>query len=503
MNTEALGGTAGFEFIAGESNEQQLWAEVYTRQFPDEYDFENLSPEDQQELLTELREEVELLDEETCIMQRHAEQLRLVCPSQAQLDTPNNKSLMMFVTGSRAPNSEDKKEAGGFDNVNESSSSSSGGDGAVAASNSAVGTYPSLSGQTTRRGQAYSRKSADAGDSYVMLEDRIAMLTKERERLRQQKEREERDNEHLRELLYATVEEALNRTRELRLETIQFKREVISEVTCTASADDLLRYMANRHKAQSKYLDKLNAQCTAAERSITQYQRHLKQRHAAGEAFHAVDFEQLRIENQQFIERIDRKNLELVELKGTSTRTVQTLNSLMDTLNSLTAEQSRLKKDFKSRCEYLARLKREMESVTQEANIAERKNAIIKAQHESVRVPKIENYMAQKAEEYELQKADRNWQRKVEIATGQLNLVKQQIRVLAIATDPLRKRRRLLAHRRAATAARSSSFGPKRGRNQLTNTSQFADISGSIDVRAQGPYLVSGSKSLLRMKQGK
>nr|CCC49079.1 conserved hypothetical protein, fragment [Trypanosoma vivax Y486] len=460
MNTEALGGTAGFEFIAGESNEQQLWAEVYTRQFPDEYDFENLSPEDQQELLTELREEVELLDEETCIMQRHAEQLRLVCPSQAQLDTPNNKSLMMFVTGSRAPNSEDKKEAGGFDNVNESSSSSSGGDGAVAASNSAVGTYPSLSGQTTRRGQAYSRKSADAGDSYVMLEDRIAMLTKERERLRQQKEREERDNEHLRELLYATVEEALNRTRELRLETIQFKREVISEVTCTASADDLLRYMANRHKAQSKYLDKLNAQCTAAERSITQYQRHLKQRHAAGEAFHAVDFEQLRIENQQFIERIDRKNLELVELKGTSTRTVQTLNSLMDTLNSLTAEQSRLKKD-------------------------------------------IENYMAQKAEEYELQKADRNWQRKVEIATGQLNLVKQQIRVLAIATDPLRKRRRLLAHRRAATAARSSSFGPKRGRNQLTNTSQFADISGSIDVRAQGPYLVSGSKSLLRMKQGK
>lgn len=38
---------------------------------------------------------------------------------------------------------------------------------------------------------------------------------------------------------------------------------------------------------------------------------------------HLVDFEQLKIENQQYFERIDAKNKELLQLKQSTGKTVQ------------------------------------------------------------------------------------------------------------------------------------------------------------------------------------
>nr|CCC91519.1 conserved hypothetical protein [Trypanosoma congolense IL3000] len=495
--TEVKPTGCALEFLVGENSEQQLWAEVYSRQFPDEEEFESLAPEEQKELLMELREELELLDVEACVMQRHAEGLNLIkrTGSRAGHDGSSGLSFTAFFSADFASRSGEAVSFG------DPTAASVTGDDLVAraAEGSASNTVINAS---VCRGKPYNRMTTDAKDLYVLLEDRVAMLSKEREWMRQQKDKEERENDHLRDLFQATVEEAMSRTKELRLEKIQFNREVICECTGTASADDLLRYMNNRHNAQAKYLDKLNAQCSAAERNILHHQRSLKQRRAAGEAFHAIDFEQLRIENQKFVERIDRKNLELVDLKGTSTRTVQTLNSLMDTLNGLTAEQTRLRKDYKSRCEYLARLQREMVSVTQEARVAEQKNTAIKLRHEAVRVPKIENYMAQKAEEYELRKAQRNWKRKVEIAEGKVGLMKQQIRVLANATDAHLRQRRLLTHQRSTasamlTAPRVKDSAHSGGKN-ITN---LAYAGGSIDVQVQQEPVVGGSKSILDAKR--
>ncbi|KEG08313.1 hypothetical protein DQ04_07471010 [Trypanosoma grayi] len=492
-----------FDFLAPGGNEQQLWAEVYLKEFPDAAEVAEMTIEEQRELLADLREEVELLDEEATVLARHAEILASPRgPAAVVTSSPSTKkSFSTFVPvearpgGGATPTTAAVPARGPEESVASESAA------AISTEGGAESVIDSIS-TGTRRGQAYSRKSVDTGDAYVSLEDRVTMLTKERDRLRQQKDRDERDGEHLRELLIATVEEAVSRGKELRLEVLQFNREVIDEHSNTASADDLLRYMEKRRDTQAKYLDKLSVQCAAAERSIHQSQQQLRQRNAAGEAFHAIDFEQLRIENQQFNERIERKNLELVELKGTSTRTVQTLNTLMDALNGLTTEQNRLRKDFKSRCEYLARLQREMVSVVHEANVSERKNATIKAQHEAVRVPKIEHYVAQKAEEYELRKAERNWNRKVEIAEGQLHLVQQQIRVLAAATDPARRRHRHAAHYTTTTTTTTTPTSGKTGNTRASgNASVYVDGVGRIEVQVQSAPVVGGSRALLNMKR--
>lgn len=272
-----------------------------------------------------------------------------------------------------------------------------------------------------------SHNAEGSGAEVMLTEDKLMLMNKEMERLHQQEEKGGKESEEIKELLVATVEEASKRMKELRLEVLRFNREVIDEENGNASGNLLTLYMERRGTTQKGYLDKLLGQCQAVEEDIARAQQQLRARRAAGEAFHAIDFEQLRIENQQFNERIDKKNQELVELKGTSTRTVQTLNTLMDALNDMTSEQGQLKKEFKSRCDYLARCAKEVGVVMKEAEKAELKHHALRSQHEAVKVPKIEEYIAQKAELFELEKACKNWQRKVEIAEGQRQVLRQQL----------------------------------------------------------------------------
>lgn len=44
---------------------------------------------------------------------------------------------------------------------------------------------------------------------------------------------------------------------------------------------------------------------------------------AASQVLHLVDFDQLKIENQQYMERIEERNNELLKLKLSTSRTVQ------------------------------------------------------------------------------------------------------------------------------------------------------------------------------------
>jgi hypothetical protein len=53
----------------------------------------------------------------------------------------------------------------------------------------------------------------------------------------------------------------------------------------------------------------------------------LKQKEEMGEALHAIDYDQLQIENRQYLAKIEERNAELIKLKVSSANTIQTLNS--------------------------------------------------------------------------------------------------------------------------------------------------------------------------------
>jgi predicted nucleic acid-binding Zn-ribbon protein len=454
--------TASSGAVVADEDYNALLVSFYTRAYPSAEDFASdaadLDLHEISEAVTELATEVAALREETEVLGAHVQTLQ-----QRRTDGASGSS------GAALDSSADVGAGTLQNDVSANIVTIVGGDGG---SNN-NGTNPTASAAyragnlNSRRGRSYRRRSLGALDLFMRVEDKAALLRQEMTRLRSQEERITKEADSVQEALVATVEEAIRRQQELQLELLQFNREVAgnvddggvnaegssaaaaaaatpsthrrnpfhetTELTASAAAaattaDELLRYLERRHATQVNYLDKLEMQCQAVEQDIARAQQLVRQRRIAGEAFQAVDLEQLRIEHKQLTERMAAKNNELAELKGTSTRTVQQLNQLMGQLNELASEQTRLKRESKSRTEYLSRCDKEYATATAEAVQAESKHDVLRAQQEAIKAPKIEEYMAQKAEEVELEKAVRNWERKVQIAEGQAAVVRQRVK---------------------------------------------------------------------------
>lgn len=363
-------------------------SDVYTRVYPASHELDSFSVQRLQQLFAALEDDINLLDEETRV-------------------------LAVYLSAAKASGKD--------------------GDGRFAADEDMA-----EGGQdgAKRKGRMYRRKSSDPKDLYLSLEDKHVILGSEQERLRKERDRGQRAADDARDVLQATMEEATSRIKEMRLEMGFFAREVLdarpdqapSSVTgAGASIDKILKYFADRPATKQQHTRRIKDKCAVLQQQITKNGQSLRQKDDVGEAFHMIDFDQLKIENHQFVERIEQKNLELVDLKGTTTRTVQALNRHMDRLNAQIQEQQQLQKELTGREEFHQRLKAEMEQVQKDGKKAQRKNENLKIQHEAVRVPKVEDYIAQKAEMLELEKAAQSWKRKVEIAAGQVAVMKQRM----------------------------------------------------------------------------
>lgn len=72
-----------------------------------------------------------------------------------------------------------------------------------------------------------------------------------------------------------------------------------------------------------KYRLKLVGLKTQEKKLTTQ----IRQKEEMGEVLSAIDFDQLKIENQQYLERIEDRNKDLVEKKRTASNALLTLNN--------------------------------------------------------------------------------------------------------------------------------------------------------------------------------
>eukprot|EP01007_Sphenomonas_quadrangularis_P002586 NODE_421_length_1507_cov_180.654321_g311_i0.p1 GENE.NODE_421_length_1507_cov_180.654321_g311_i0~~NODE_421_length_1507_cov_180.654321_g311_i0.p1 ORF type:complete len:390 (-),score=98.59 NODE_421_length_1507_cov_180.654321_g311_i0:261-1430(-) len=259
----------------------------------------------------------------------------------------------------------------------------------------------------------------------LSVDTKLEIANAEMERLKQEKEEELKQMERQMDHFRACMEEAELRIQETRKDMYEFRRDIVGSKK--VEAEKIQRYLEERIKLKETHIQKLQTKTTTLKAQIAKCEAQVKQRTDMGDALHAIDFDQLKIENQQFLERIEQKNKELVKLKLTTGNTVQAMNALTEKLAKITAEQQWLKKEIRQREEHLAKLNEDSQLVHHEKSRAEGKNKQLKAQHEAVKVPKVEEYIQQKAEEYELQKALDNWKRKVEIAEGQKKLLVQQL----------------------------------------------------------------------------
>lgn len=136
-----------------------------------------------------------------------------------------------------------------------------------------------------------------------------------------------------------------------------------------------------------------------------------------GEVFLPIDFDQLKIENQQYLEKIEEKNNELLKLKVTAGNTLRLLSMHKKKLHALTVEYDKLQSEIAVKEDHLRRLLDETTRVSEEKAQAQRTNSKLKQQLEEYRVPQVLDYVKLNAELHDLLKKIKDWQRKVEIAS--------------------------------------------------------------------------------------
>ncbi|XP_063801912.1 coiled-coil domain-containing protein 113 isoform X1 [Pseudophryne corroboree] len=311
-------------------------------------------------------------------------------------------------------------------------------------SEAAAATTMDFSQMRSRR-RSKSRSTISERLLSLSVDQKCELVQRELENCTEEAQRDAENTDRILQSYKATVEEAEIRSSEIRKAMYEFERDVgrsamSSRKSGGVTQEKILRYMEEKTRARDSLVDKLRLKNASLKIQKKKLQMQLKQKEEMGEVLNEVDFQQLKIENAQFLERIDERNQDLLQLKLTTADTLQVLNSYKASdlcngdscssgtdghvvlssqqkkLQNTMAESIHLAKEISARKEMLQRIQVETEQVEQERAKAESLNKKLRTQLGDYRVPEVLRYVQEKMEQEELEKNIRAWERKVEIA---------------------------------------------------------------------------------------
>ena len=135
------------------------------------------------------------------------------------------------------------------------------------------------------------------------------------------------NSEKLLDSLRASMEETDVRISEIKKDAYEFKRDIVTGAenfrTGKTVAEKAVRYMEEKLRAKGAMAEKLRLKNMTLKSQIQKMEGQLQQKEDMGEVLHVIDFDQLKIENQQYLEKIEERNNELLRLKLTTGNTVQ------------------------------------------------------------------------------------------------------------------------------------------------------------------------------------
>lgn len=281
---------------------------------------------------------------------------------------------------------------------------------------------PSQSTHDNRVMRKRSKSKGSGMDRHLKLtaEQKCDIAQREIEELRDEIEKLKEESEKIIDTYKAGMEEGDVRLTELKKSSYEFERDIlkgaVNNRTGKVIAEKITRYFEDKNRARDALIEKLRLKNSTLKVQKKKLHLQLKQKEEMGEVLHEVDFQQLKIENSQYLEKIDERNQDLLRLKLMAGNTLQVLNSYKKKLHTLTLESDRLKSEITSRNDLLGKIDQETETVEVERAKAEEANRRLRQQLDDFKVPEVVEYVKEKAELYELSKTVKSWERKVEIA---------------------------------------------------------------------------------------
>eukprot|EP00658_Telonema_sp_P-2_P018811 TRINITY_DN17362_c0_g1_i1.p1 TRINITY_DN17362_c0_g1~~TRINITY_DN17362_c0_g1_i1.p1 ORF type:complete len:236 (+),score=79.25 TRINITY_DN17362_c0_g1_i1:147-854(+) len=185
-------------------------------------------------------------------------------------------------------------------------------------------------------------------------------------------------------------------------------------------AEKVLLHFEKKLQQKEAQVKKLNSKNTSLQQAIKKMEQQLKNKEQMGEVLNVIDFDQLKIENKQFLEKIEERNNELITLKLTTGNTVQVLNTLKKRLHKLTSESEWLQSEIVQRRDLLIKVEDDIARVIEEAATLQRANNRAQRDQQTSDMPHVIDYVKQKLELDTLTRNVHNWTQKLRIAQGEL-----------------------------------------------------------------------------------
>ncbi|KAF6287665.1 coiled-coil domain containing 113 [Rhinolophus ferrumequinum] len=218
----------------------------------------------------------------------------------------------------------------------------------------------------------------------------------------------------------AVIEEADIRCTEVQKAMHEFKKDILKTISkkkgSILATQKVMEYIDDMNRQRDNIKDKLRLKNVSLKVQRKKMLLQLRQREEVSEALHDVDFQQLKIENAQFLEAIEARNQELIHLKLASGTTLQVLHAYKTRLQRAMEMSINLEKEILLRNELLEKIERETLQVEEDRAKAEALNKKLRKQLARFRVPPVLLYVREKMLSGDLEKTIRMWERKVEIA---------------------------------------------------------------------------------------
>eukprot|EP00294_Goniomonas_avonlea_P013679 CAMPEP_0114557618 /NCGR_PEP_ID=MMETSP0114-20121206/9930_1 /TAXON_ID=31324 /ORGANISM="Goniomonas sp, Strain m" /LENGTH=351 /DNA_ID=CAMNT_0001742925 /DNA_START=23 /DNA_END=1078 /DNA_ORIENTATION=+ len=269
------------------------------------------------------------------------------------------------------------------------------------------------------------RRQKNRGPEELTMEQKIDIAASEVDEAKKEIEERKEKGDRLLDDLKAFTEEAEVKIAELRKEKYEFNRDVINATQGgKPMAEKVIRWMEDRQRVKETVTDKLTLKNQQLRVIIQKQETQLHQKEEMGEVLHVIDFDQLKIENQQYLKKIEERNNELLKLKLTTGNIVQVLNSSKRKLSSVVSDSVMLRNMILEKEDLLKRVLEEVEKVELDKKVARRLNAKISKQIDESAMPQVMEYLKQKVEAFELEREVKNMWRKIEIAEMELKRYK-------------------------------------------------------------------------------
>jgi len=234
-------------------------------------------------------------------------------------------------------------------------------------------------------------------------------------------------------ILRAEIEEKELKIKDISKAKSDFERDMkssINERTKKYQVEKLQRYFDEKKRAKEALVKKLRLKTETMAVQNKKVTLQTRQKEKMGDVLHEVDFEQLDIENKQYLERMDEKNEELLNLKHQATKSTQKLNKIKAEMQELTDQKQKTDQDINFWRENKERLDDEMNGVTCEVQEYNEQLLKLKAQTEDYEVPPTSVYRSSKVQLDELREKVKTYSRKVDIAEKNLRKYQNQWKIV-------------------------------------------------------------------------